>query len=300
MAGKEIQFHYKCETCAEDPLILDDSRVWGQPVDLLLGKQFKLEVWEACIQTMLVNEIAEFVVDKSLLSAYPVVAKTLRQAYGEDKNKKEHKPHSCCGMGFKEGLGYTDLNDLVTEPKDLKFTIELCKVEGHGTYEKEFWAMTDNERFESIPALRENGNMLYKEGKHEEACQKYKEALGRLEQLILREKPGDEEWTKLNNMKMPLLLNYSQCQLLQGENYAVIEHCSTVLQHESENVKALYRRGRAYINVWSPKEAREDLEKAARCDPSLAPACKKLLDELQYMEKKKDSEDKDKFSKLFS
>lgn len=49
---------------------------------------------------------------------------------------------------------------------------------------------------------------------------------------IHREKPGDEEWLKLNEMKMPLLLNFSQCQLLQGEYYSVIEHCTTVLEKD--------------------------------------------------------------------
>ena len=50
-----------------------------------------------------------------------------------------------------------------------------------------------------------------------------------IQNLFFREKPGEEEWKTLNDMKVPLLLNYSQCQHMQGNYYAVIEHCSSVL-----------------------------------------------------------------------
>lgn len=36
----------------------------GKPLDLVLGKKFKLEVWEAILQKMALNEVAEFTVDK--------------------------------------------------------------------------------------------------------------------------------------------------------------------------------------------------------------------------------------------
>ncbi|XP_037787724.1 uncharacterized protein LOC119583325 [Penaeus monodon] len=98
--------------------------------------------------------------------------------------------------------------------------------------------MNDSERISSIPSLREEGNTRYKEGNYKEASTKYSEALGRLEQLMLREKPNDEEWNKLNEMKMPLLLNYAQCQLLQGEYYTVIEHCTTVLDKDPGSFSA--------------------------------------------------------------
>lgn len=57
---------------------------------------------------------------------------------------------------------------------------------GQGSYEKEFWAMNEEERLASIPALREAGNNSYRSGDHEHASSKYSEALGRLEQLMLR------------------------------------------------------------------------------------------------------------------
>ena len=46
--------------------------------------------------------------------------------------------------------------------------------------------MSEEERISSIPALKEEGNSLYKTGDHQGAGKKYSEALGRLEQLMLR------------------------------------------------------------------------------------------------------------------
>lgn len=37
---------------------------------------------------------------------------------------------------------------------------------------------------------------------------------------------------ELIKIKIPLLLNYSQCKLLKKDYYAVIEHCTEVLKHE--------------------------------------------------------------------
>ena len=44
-----------------------------------------------------------------------------------------------------------------------------------------------------------------------------------------REKPGESEWQSLAEMKIPFLLNYSQCQLLLENYYDVIEQCTQVL-----------------------------------------------------------------------
>lgn len=38
----------------------------GKPIELVLGKKFKLEVWEAIVQKMAINEVAQFTIDKSV------------------------------------------------------------------------------------------------------------------------------------------------------------------------------------------------------------------------------------------
>ena len=39
----------------------------------------------------------------------------------------------------------------------------------------------------------------FRSGKIAEAVDKYREGLGRLDTLLLREKPGDKEWTELDD-----------------------------------------------------------------------------------------------------
>jgi len=121
-----------------------------------------------------------------------------------------------------------------------------------------------------------------------------------LEQLILKEKPGDKEWVELDQMKIPLLLNYSQCQLLLNEYYSVIEHTTTVLEKDKDNVKALFRRAKAHVGAWNPIEARLDFQRAAELDPSLAAAIKKELLNLDQLELEYNRKEKEKLhGKIF-
>ncbi|XP_065353952.1 AH receptor-interacting protein [Cloeon dipterum] len=293
-SGTKVHFHFVTKRC-DDQTILDDSRKMGKPMELILGKKFKLEVWEAIIQTMSLNEVSQFTVDKSLVASYPFVSKTLRDSF----KPKEHRNHHCCGVTLQtEGIGYDDLNHLMRVPCDLEFVMELLSVEDE--YKRESWQLSEEEKADSVPRLREQGNELFRKGLCQEASEKYSEAIGMLEHLMLKEKPGDQEWNVLNAQKLPLLLNFAQCRLNQGEYYAVIEHCSTVLESEPDSVKALFRRGKAHIGAWNPNEARKDLQRVAQLQPNLAQAVAADLKKIDEEERKRDAQDKAKFAgKLF-
>ena len=62
--GTRVKFHFVAKL-ADQGDVLDDSRTWDKPMELILGKKFKLEVWETCLQTMTVGEVASFKVSKS-------------------------------------------------------------------------------------------------------------------------------------------------------------------------------------------------------------------------------------------
>jgi len=47
-----------------------------------------------------------------------------------------------------------------------------------------------------------------------------------------REKPGDEDFVRLDRMKIPFLLNFAQCQLLLDDFYPAIEHTTEVLKKD--------------------------------------------------------------------
>ncbi|XP_026463970.1 AH receptor-interacting protein [Ctenocephalides felis] len=295
--GTKVTFHYETKKVGCDKVIDDSRKVnGGKPMELVLGKKFKLEVWEAIIQKMAINEVARFTVDKSLVNQYPFISRTIRDA---GKAPEERSPH-CCAMTVQNtGVGYDDLNELLHHPTDLQFTIELIKVENPDDYERDTWQLSEDEKIKSVAVLKEKGNSLYQEKKIEEACAQYAKAIGILEQLMLKEKPRDTEWLALREMKLPILLNYAQCKLLQEDYYEVIQHCNEVLEAQPTNVKALFRRARALLEVWEPEEAKSDFIKSAQLDPGLQSIALKYCKEIDQLKKQKDEEDKIKLQKLF-
>ncbi|XP_047345160.1 aryl-hydrocarbon-interacting protein-like 1 isoform X2 [Vespa velutina] len=295
--GTKVVFHFKTTKCDTNKTVIDDSKTMGSPMELILGKKFKLEVWEVIVQKMALNEVACFKIDKSLVTAYPFVSKTLREV---GKPQSEKRSHHCCGVTLQnEGIGYEDLNELIKYPQDLEFTIELIQIILPNEYEKETWQMTEDEKLKSVPDLKEKGNIFFREKDYDRASEMYAKAIGILEQLMLAEKPNDDEWLTLNKMKVPLLLNYAQCKLIKKEYYSVIEHCTTVLKIEPDNAKALYRRGKAYIGTWDEEKATKDLKKVAELDPSLQNMIDKELQALSITIKEKDRLQQQKLVQMF-
>ena len=117
----KIKFFYRVQKTSSSSAVLDDNFPGKEPLELIYGKQFKLEVWEECLKTMELHEMATFTVDPSLLSCYPLVAKSLRDIEkGKDPSNcgdHEHgqQEHHCCGMQsmMKNGLGYADLDEFM-------------------------------------------------------------------------------------------------------------------------------------------------------------------------------------------
>lgn len=293
--GSKVRFHYCTRKCDQGRTIIDDSKTTNSPMELIIGKKFKLEIWETAIKTMALNEISSFVVDKSLVQSYPFVSKTLRDFQDP---KKEKKGHCCAATLQNHGVGYEDLNMLIKEPCNLEFILELIQVES--SYEKESWQMDENEKLNKIPELKNEGNKFYQNKEYQKAAEKYATAIGLLEQLMLKEKPKDVEWMQLNKIKVPILLNYAQCKLLESDYYSVIEHCTTVLESEPNNVKALFRRAKAHVGAWNFQEAKNDFLQVIEVDPKSENLARKELHELEKLRKAKDAEDKAKlFGKMF-
>ncbi|XP_077298696.1 AH receptor-interacting protein-like isoform X2 [Arctopsyche grandis] len=297
--GCKVHFHFQTRKTDADNTLIDDSRQIGkkEPMVLVLGKKFKLETWELLVKKMAINEVAKFTVDKSLVVEYPFISKTMRDL---DKDVSERRTHFCAVTLQNEGIGYKDLNALIAKPCDLEFIIELLKVEFPEDYCKDSWQLSDDEKLTAIPVLKEKGNNLFKDKLYSEAADAYSEAICFCEQLMLKEKPHDVDWKNINNLKLPLLLNYSQCKLAQGDFYAVIEHCTTVLETEPDNVKALYKRAKAHMGAWSPAAAIKDFQRLKELDSSLNTAINKSLKELEAMQKEQDDKDRVKLKNMFT
>ncbi|XP_008315319.1 AH receptor-interacting protein [Cynoglossus semilaevis] len=300
--GTKVIFHYRTSLC--DGTVLDDSRTMGgrcKPMELILGKKFKLAVWERVVITMRRGEIAEFTCDTKHTALYPLMSQSLRNI-SAGKDPLEGQRH-CCGIAqihSHHSLGHKDLDNLQANPQPLVFTIELLEVFSPGSFQLDLWAMSDEEKLELVPQIHEEGNALFKQGQIKEATEKYYNGIACLKNLQMKERPGDEIWRNLDKMITPLLLNYCQCMLLQGQYYEVIEYCSSLLFKYEDNVKAYYKRAKAHAAVWNEKEARADFAKVLELDPSLGPSVAKELRAMEERIESKKKEEKGRYKSLFN
>ncbi|XP_053712722.1 AH receptor-interacting protein isoform X1 [Synchiropus splendidus] len=300
--GTKVVFHYRTSLC--DGTVLDDSREMGghcKPMELILGKKFKLVVWERVIVTMRPGEVAEFTCDSKHTSLYPLVSQSLRNI-SVGKDPLEGQRH-CCGIAqihSHHSLGHKDLDHLQANPQPLVFSIELLQVLPPGTYELDIWAMTDEQKLQFVPHIHEEGNQLFKEGKIKEASEKYYNGIACLKNLQMKEHPGEESWIKLDHMVTPLLLNYCQCKLQMGQYYEVIEHCSALVFKYEDNLKAYYKRAKAHAAVWNEKEARADFAKVLELDPTLRSTVTKELNAMEERIRQKEQEEKGRYKGIFN
>lgn len=270
-------------------------------MELILGKKFKLAVWETVIITMRQGEIAEFTCDTKHTALYPLVSQSLRNI-SAGKDPLEGQRH-CCGIAqihSHHSLGHKDLDQLQANPQPLVFSIELMEVLHPGSFQLDVWAMTDEEKLQFVPQIHEGGNLLFKQGKIPEAAEKYYNGIACIKSLQMKEHPGDGNWVKLDMMITPLLLNYCQCKLLLGQYYEVIEHCSSLIFKYEDNIKAYYKRAKAHAAVWNETEARADFAKVLELDPSLGPCVAKELRAMEDKLRSKGKEEKGRYKDLFN
>ena len=200
--------------------------------------------------------------------------------------------HQCGFAAMAVGTGHADLDSFIADKSPLVFECELLGVQHPGAYQREVWQLTSEEKLEHAIKLKAEGNALYRQGQHEEAGEKYCEALGCLEELTAMEQLNSPEWKKLQDIRLPLLLNYSQCKLLAQDYAEVIRHTTSALEYDPDNLKALFRRGKAHACSWNEAEAKSDFARVVELDLALGASVQKELRQLEH--RMKESRDKEK------
>lgn len=300
-----------------DPILVDDSRRFdgGKPVETLYGKQFKLPIWESCLSSMRKGEICQLTVRDDpethyICLNYVITSRCFRKNYKVKPTDDHHHGHSTatlddypthnCSMSLNSSP-YKDLNRMTQNPPEIfVFTFELIDAIPSECYTKEIWQMKDQEKRSMLPKLREEGNRNFVECDYDGAISSYTRALGIIESLILKEKPGDSEYNKLDELRSPFLLNLAQVKLNQGEYYDCIRHTNEVLKRNPTNIKALFRRARAHAAVWDIGEAKKDFKKCVEYDKNMAKSVNKCIQEMETRELLKVREDRERFGKMFT
>lgn len=161
------------------------------------------------------------------------------------------------------GFGETETKrGLAIVPPNSTLTYEVELVEFKK--EKESWDMETPEKIEAAGKKKEDGNSLYKAGKYERASKKYEKAIKYIE---YDSSFSDEQKKQAKTVKVSCYLNNAACKLKLKDFKEAAKLCTKVLELESQNVKALYRRAQAYIETADLELAEQDIKKALEIDP---------------------------------
>ncbi|KAL5577975.1 hypothetical protein UlMin_019674 [Ulmus minor] len=140
------------------------------------------------------------------------------------------------------------------------YDVELVSFEK----EKESWDLNTEDKIVAAGRKKKEGNLLFKVGKYARASKRYDKAVKFIEYDISF---SEEEKKQAKALKVAYNLNNAACKL-KLEDYKQAEKlCTKVLEAQSKNVKALYKRAQAYIQLADLYLAEFDIKKALEIDP---------------------------------
>jgi len=144
------------------------------------------------------------------------------------------------------------------------------------------------------------GNDLFKKGDSLKALRKYKKAIRYLVKADVDSSSDKEDNKDLEMKKMliSLLLNSAACNLKIKEAQSAYEDCVEVLALDNDNVKAMYRKAQASIELKDFDNAKNTLTKANTLDPENK-AVVGELNKIKKMIADKKQQEKQMYAKMF-
>ncbi|KAJ7391681.1 hypothetical protein OS493_017378 [Desmophyllum pertusum] len=176
----------------------------------------------------------------------------------------------------------------VASKRDLKCELELLSF----SKAKEVWELLQRKKFPWPYIIKPKGQTVSSTKSplsiwHPEGCGKWVCAARRYSQavkqlILIGDEVPVEHKEDQDQLRASCLLNLSACQGKLGQYEFVAENCTKVLAMLPTNIKALYRRGQAFVVLNEFEKARTDLEKASALDPSN----KAVQDQLRILKQK--------------
>ncbi|CAH0591446.1 unnamed protein product [Chrysodeixis includens] len=156
----------------------------------------------------------------------------------------------------------------------------------------------------SIREVKSAGNCHFGEGRYKAAARKYRKCLRYLDHAFYRiEEVKDVDIREqLQDIKttyvLQCYLNLAACYMKLEDFRSSVHFCSSVLELDPRNEKALYRRGQANFALKNYDDALMDLKQADKVSPNNK-AVHKLLDEVRLTNKSYNDVQKQRLSKFF-
>ncbi|GAB2258226.1 hypothetical protein Droror1_Dr00014386 [Drosera rotundifolia] len=148
-------------------------------------------------------------------------------------------------------------------------------------------------KLEMAEKKKEEGNALFKAGEYAKASKKYEKGAEYIETV------SDEEKNQNKPLKISCNLNNAACKLKLKDYKQAEKLCTKVLELDSRNVKAFYRRAQAYIHLVDLELAEIDIRKALEIEPDNREV---MLEDKALKDKVKEYNKKDAkfYSNMFS
>ena len=135
------------------------------------------------------------------------------------------------------------------------------------------------EKIEKAKAEKDKGNELFQQGEHKQALASYHYAKLYVKGLV---NLTDEEKSAIKAVELSCNLNMAAVYIKFQWWQKAISASTSVLESDPNNVKALFRRGKAYLELNNTERARADLLQAIK----LSPNDKALRDEYTRLQEK--------------
>ncbi|XP_065197332.1 AH receptor-interacting protein-like [Sycon ciliatum] len=309
----KVQFHYRasrlcdggkdlshfCDECK----LLDDTRTMGGgPFELLIGREFKLPVWELCLKSMRVGEVSAFNCNVQHCINYSFVSSLWRNVSAKRLGQSDvpPAPSTGCCASMMNTTGHADLDEFNAAPAGLRFQFELVSALAPDKHEREGWALTRDEKEVLLPALRGEGKRLFSAGDYVGALEKYRLAVSYCHDVTMLDVRASEHWSSvMSGVCVPLLVNTALCLKQQREFAQAAECCTKALEISGEHVKATFVRATALQGCWRLAEARADYLRAQELDPDLQASVAKKLAELDRLEQEKTGAERTQYRRMF-
>ncbi|KAL3265474.1 hypothetical protein HHI36_009678 [Cryptolaemus montrouzieri] len=166
---------------------------------------------------------------------------------------------------------------------------------------KESWALNDEEKVQQAKLFKEKGTHYFKEQKYQLAIKMYKKIVDYLKEDGENiKKAGDES----RSLLLSAHLNMSLCYLKIEEFFEARNEAANSLKIDPNNEKALFRHGKALLELGEPILASGAFQKCLQIDPNNSAAkqqnmlCLKRMKAQLQQEKRIYANMFDKFAKM--
>ncbi|XP_063928028.1 uncharacterized protein LOC135141104 [Zophobas morio] len=162
--------------------------------------------------------------------------------------------------------------------------------------EKDSWELSREEKLSRAQELKAKAGDLFNTGKIRLAARCYEKCVSLADGGSSMD--NDAQEGEMKQLKLLCTSNLSLCQLKLKLYKKAIENCTKVLEKDSNNVKALFRRAQALSELSEELEAKQDLERAKELEPdnrAVAMELRKVLKKIKIQ----DEREKEIFSNLF-